>query len=374
MKTFFKSLQVKLIVLLVLTTLITSILSLSIILFSARNLREAPPTISVEFPYENLSRRELREKLTEQIQEDRQSQQRNLLFVIFIILGFQVGTITLGSIVIVRNSLSPLNRLNKVMKEINSLQLDNTISTKDADLEIASLIDNFNSMIKRIHSMVEKEKEFLHNISHEIKTPLSAIRVNVESILLEDTLDIETSDTLNTVIYSIDSLNKLIDDLALLTVIEKKKFKTEEFKVDESIAEVIADIKSLYKRNDLQIQFIINSKKTSLNGSKELFKRAVSNLIENSIKYSKVNPEITINLSNKQNKIVISIKDNGVGISKANLKKIFDRFYRVDESRSKKTGGVGLGLSLVKEIITSFNGRIEVYSEIGEGSEFIIEI
>lgn len=374
MKSTFKSLQLKLIVFFAITTLFTSLITLSVISFTARNLREAPPSINLEFPYENLSRRELRQKLAEQIQQDRQTQQSTLLIITILILSFQIILATLGSVWIVKRSLSPINNLNKIMSQINSLDLKHKISTEGADKEIVSLIENFNSMIVRIQLMIDKEKEFLHNISHELRTPLSAIRVNVESIIIEENVDLETQNSLKTVISSIDSLNKLIEDLTLLTSIEKKKFNVENFNLVNVINESIEQVKKANSSTKFSIDFANTYKDIYIKGSRELFKRAISNLIENSLKYTNTKPQINILLEDTKSRVVIIVKDNGVGISTENLNKVFERFYRVDGSRSKSTGGVGLGLSLVKEIVDSLKGEIKVNSKVGEGSEFIIKI
>jgi signal transduction histidine kinase len=306
-------------------------------------------------------------KIQENIQAEREAfeQSMQLLLVTSIILQLVVAIA--GSTFIVKRSLEPLNRLNKIMDEINDLNLRSKIISHNSADEIGDLITNFNRMIEKIQGMVEKEKEFIQNISHELKTPLTTMRVNLESMLLLND-NHEDTEQINHSIESIDYLAKLINDLILISRIERNENEMDEFDAIDVINNAISEI----QKRKASIRFNHNVDKSLLKGSKTLFHRVIENLIENSIKYSKGKADITIGCNQTQDKVTITIEDKGIGIPADKLENIFERFYRVDSSRSRQTGGYGLGLSIVKSIVELFGGTIKVESEEGKGTKFTI--
>ncbi len=265
-----------------------------------------------------------------------------------------------------------MSKLNERMKEINDLNLRAKIIEDNPLGEVGELIDNFNSMIAKIQLLVEKEKEFVQNISHELKTPITAIRANLESTLILGIEDKEIEETVKRAIQSLDSLTKLMNDLTLLSSIEKKQIEIETFNAVNAIKETVEDAKTAFNHNS-KINFKVPNEKFNIKGSLVLFKRAIYNLIENGIKYNQNKPVITVIASSDKNNLVVKITDNGIGIDKKKVAKIFERFYRIDESRSRNTGGSGLGLAITKEIIVLFNGSIEVESN-AKGTTFTLKV
>ncbi len=321
-------------------------------------------------------------EIREKIDQDKTDLENNI-FKITIYLLILETIIALGaSYIIVDTSLSPLNKLNKTMKEINNLDLRSKIIQDNSSGEVGELIDNFNHMIDKIQTMVEKEKSFVQNISHELKTPISGVKANLESIIIlnQKEKDQKTTEAIARAIDSINSLNKLVNDLSILSQLDRKSLPIEKIKVNEEITNIVNQINEQYKKNEikgekkLEIKTILTEPEIVIEGAKELFDRAISNLIENAIKYSKDDINITIETEVKENILIITIKDSGLGISKENQKLIFDRFYRIDQSRNRKTGGSGLGLAIVKNIVECFKGNITVESKVNNGSVFTISL
>ena len=221
--------------------------------------------------------------------------------------------------------------------------------------------------IKRLENI---RSQFVANVSHELKTPLTSIKGFAETLKY-----VEDSNTRNKFLDIIDKeaerLTSLINDILILSNIENNiKMKNEEFNPCETIEEA-TNIFINRSNKDVNINFEFNDK-TNLIGDKDKFYQMLLNLIENAIKYS--NEKISINIKTYGNKnyFYLEIEDNGIGIPKEDLPRIFERFYRVDKSRAK--GGTGLGLAIVKHIVKMFNGEIYVKSELNTGTTFKIKI
>lgn len=274
----------------------------------------------------------------------------------------------LGGYLITSKLLSPISELNNKISNLNAKNLGQEIEFEDTGDEISNLIKNFNSMSKNIAQSFRHQKEFVENASHELKTPLSAISLNIQSILNDEKISKkDIVSTLKEAKNSVEFMNKLTEDLLLLSLMEQ-------IKVDKKIkaSDLISDLKK-YSSKDFNI--IINIKKDfDLFANIELLKKSLENIVENSIKYSQ-GDELKIFITKEKNIGVIMISDNGKGIDYKYKDRIFDRFFRVDRSRSRKTGGSGLGLSIAKEIIERHNGTITLEkSDVGARFKLVFQI
>jgi signal transduction histidine kinase len=309
------------------------------------------------------------------IEEERASLRDRVALTSFLIILLQILLVSIGTYIAVYRMLAPLQKLNKTMKEINDLALKSKIISHDEEGEIGELIDNFNRMIERLNVVFEKQKEFVENVSHEIKTPLTIIKTNLESVvLLNPDQKPEVLNSIERTIKSIDSLNKLVEDLLLLSTISKKELPVVEINLNHLINKIIGDLKSLMDSKNIILHKTFSKEDIQVKAHKNLLGRALYNLIENSIKYSNSEQNIFIELIDEDKDIIIKIKDEGIGIPLDKIERIFERFYRVDQSRSRTSGGMGLGLAITKEILENNGADVSVKSEEGKGSEFIIRI
>jgi signal transduction histidine kinase len=216
-----------------------------------------------------------------------------------------------------------------------------------------------------IEESFRRLKIFNSNVSHELKTPLTIMKGEIEVALMNNECDEEL---LKSLLNEINYINEITDKLLFLTkkdALNKQNF--ENIDLEDIILE-------LFEKYTKKVSIDLNIKEDEeyyLKGDKTLLMIAISNLIENSIKYGAT--KINITLKKEKNKIILKIKDNGIGIPKEKLPFIFDEFYRVDESRNKKVKGFGLGLSIVKSIINLHNGKIKLNSDGKNGVEAIIE-
>ena len=224
--------------------------------------------------------------------------------------------------------------------------------------------------IKRLENM---RSQFVANVSHELKTPLTSIKGFAETLKFVEDKD-KKEKFLDIINDEADRLTRLINDILTLSYIEQHKDTKNE---SISVAEIIEDVYNLMKNTaDLKkIKInIVAQNDCIIEADRDRFKQMLINLVDNSIKYSEENGNVYIGVENTDNTCILSVEDTGVGMSKEHLDRIFERFYRIDNARSRAQGGTGLGLAIVKHIVLSLNGKIEVQSEIGKGTKFVIRI
>jgi two-component system phosphate regulon sensor histidine kinase PhoR len=224
--------------------------------------------------------------------------------------------------------------------------------------------------IKKLENM---RSQFVANVSHELKTPLTSIKGFAETLKYVD--DDETRKKfLNIIDEEAERLTRLINDILTLSNIEQNKVTIKEVFMPETI---IDDVYTLMKieaeKKKINLKVNKNSNK-ELRGNPDKFKQMMINLVENAIKYSEEEDNVTISTSYEDNKVKIVVEDTGPGIPEKDLSRIFERFYRVDKARSRAKGGTGLGLAIVKHIVKAFNGTIDVESQLGKGTKFIVKI
>ena len=222
--------------------------------------------------------------------------------------------------------------------------------------------------------------EFIANVSHELKTPLTSIKGFAETLKSFDFDDRQDAIRfLNIIEDEAERLYRLINDILSLSELEQRKTKALRDKIDieKAVEEVLSVLKSQSDKKNIRLSVKIREGLDSLSGDGDKFKQMLINLIDNAVKYTPENGKVSIEAYKQSHdadldKLIIKVKDNGIGIPKQHIPRLFERFYRVDKARSRSIGGTGLGLAIVKHIVILFNGEIEVTSEVGKGTEFRI--
>lgn len=236
--------------------------------------------------------------------------------------------------------------------------------------------------IINIEDITEKVKlenmrsDFVANVSHELKTPLTSISGFVETLKLNENIDINTRNRFLGIIESESNrLKRLIDDILLLSFIEKQENTIQDnVSIYEVFIEVYDMTSYMAKSKNIRLLYEFKDKKLKILGNRDHIKQVFLNLVDNAIKYTPENRDVNISVFSENNKIVIKVSDQGVGIPAEDIDRIFERFYRVDKARSREVGGTGLGLAITKHIVKSLGGTISVKSEFGKGSEFTVVI
>ncbi|MDP3387885.1 MAG: ATP-binding protein, partial [Eubacteriales bacterium] len=228
--------------------------------------------------------------------------------------------------------------------------------------------------VTEIRKIERIRKDFVTNVTHELKTPLTSIKGYIELLKDRDELDDATKlRFLEIIEIEADRLTDLINDLLLLSDVENNKGRIEMFKINEIIDEVIEIMNTISSEKGIEIACFYASEATIF-GDKNRFKQMMINLIDNAVKYTNPGGKVRITTVIDEAKIFISVEDNGIGIEKKHIDRLFERFYRTDKSRSRAEGGTGLGLAIVKHIVKNFDGMIKVESEVDVGSKFTVII
>jgi len=227
--------------------------------------------------------------------------------------------------------------------------------------------------ITEVKLLEKMRTQFVANVSHELKTPLTSIKGFAETLKYVDDADTKEK-FLNIINEEVERLTRLITDILTLSHIEQhKELKNENIDVNK----IIEDVYNLMKNTaDLKgIQISLEMRKIhNIIGDADRFKQMLINLVDNALNYSETGDSVCIGTQSMDDKCIIWIEDTGVGISKKQIPRLFERFYRVDKARSRSKGGTGLGLAIVKHIVLQLNGKIYVESQLGIGSKFIVEI
>ena len=278
--------------------------------------------------------------------------------------------------------LQPINKLLKKLRKIPSEEIEMSIKVKDEDkhfLISGSRMESTNeyivviSDISSLRKLENLRKNLISDMSHEIKTPVSVIRAGSETLYSGNITDPKlTSKFTKSILDNSERLSEMIDDLLELEKIEfgGLVIKREKFNPHKEINKILGTIDALIVEKKLNVENNIPDD-LSIRTDKESFRSIFSNLLNNAIKYSPKDSKIIFNCVMKKGKVVISIKDNGYGIEKNSLKRVFERFYRSAKARAH-TKGTGLGLALVKQLSTRIGANVSVESKINVGTEFFV--
>ena len=268
-------------------------------------------------------------------------------------------------------ALKPLGELTDTIEEIGGNNLSRRVEHQDRADEIGQLAGSFNHMMDNVSASFERQQRFSASAAHELKTPLATILVNLDVLDMEEKASAAQMErVLSIVRTNTERMIRLVDNLFQLTT-EKSSEMCEEVPVDEMFAEILEELSAQLNAKHLSVS-LSSLSGIKLTGNRTMLYRAMSNLVENAAKYNRENGSIFISASQQQEDVIIKIADTGIGIPKEECERIFEPFYRVDQSRSRSIGGAGRGLALVKDIVEKHRGTIQVCSRAGQGSEFIL--
>ena len=292
----------------------------------------------------------------------------NILIALPIILVFG----TLGGWVLARRSLSPIGYIAVKAQSITSQNLSERLTVRGTGDEMDNLIRTINAMIARLESSFKRMAEFTADASHELKTPLCAMRGEAEVLLLKERKAEEYQEGLAHFIEQFDHLNQMINDLILLSKLDTTEvaLKMAPLRLDLLIKDLCNFFQVLAEQKNIALE-IGTLEEVTVIGDKIRLQQLFTNLIDNAIKYT-TQGAIRVTAKKNEDAVAVKIVDTGMGIPEEEREKIFKRFYRMDKSRSRETGGVGLGLSIAEWVVHAHHGRIEVDSEINRGSTFTV--
>lgn len=277
-------------------------------------------------------------------------------------------TVALMSYFIGRRVLTPLVKLSSASKEVARGNFDVTVSDSSKMEEVQSTFRNFNAMVRELKSISTLSSDFIANVSHEFKTPLSVIE-GYAMLLQDDRLTAqEREDYLNKILVNTRRLNTLVGNILMLSKMETKPLPEQytRFRLDEQLRQVVAQLEPQWSAKG--ISFRVRLDEVELLGWEQVLPYVWSNLISNAIKFSPSGSVIALTLLEQRECAVVTVSDRGCGMEPDVQERIFEKFYQGDTSH--KAEGNGLGLALVRQIVELSQGVVEVESQAGKGSTF----
>ena len=281
--------------------------------------------------------------------------------------------ITIASTIYIQRSLQPLRRISQLTKTISAEDLGQArIHLDNAPSEVKELAQTFDKMLRRLFEAWEQQRQFVSNVSHELRTPLTIVSGYLQSTLRrgsnltpiqQEALGIATAETDRTI--------QLLQDLLDLARADNGRihFNLEPLLLNELLTEVV-EMAVRYTNRTITVEETIDLIK--IKADRDRLKQVLLNLIDNAVKYSESDQPVTLKVDRQDEQVKIEVWDQGRGIPLSQQARIFERFYRGDENRSRSTGGTGLGLSIVKTLVEGMGGQVTVRSQLGQGSVFTV--
>ena len=277
----------------------------------------------------------------------------------------------LGARWITQKALSPVNRLRQMVKNIQVDTLSQRVPLDGPPDQVKDLAEAFNHALERLEKAFEMQGRFVADASHEMRTPLATMRTNLEVLQLDPKATLSDYKEMSvTLTRTLDRLERLSNDLLLLARGELEVHKVP-VNIEALLTEVVQNLMPFAKENHVIINMKVQEGAVVL-ADERLLGIAFGNLIDNGIRYNRSGGSVEITVFGVDNGLTVQIQDTGEGIPSEELPRIFDRFYRVEKSRTRYRGGAGLGLAICDHIIKLHGGHIKASSTVGEGSNFII--
>lgn len=266
--------------------------------------------------------------------------------------------------------MNPLRRLTADIHAIDEENLNRSLKSYNGSAEVEQLTASFNGMMDRLDAAFQVQKRFSANAAHELKTPLAAIKTTLQVLEMDaDPSKEDYEEFVQDVKYSLDRLIGTVDHLLMLSGKETERVR-ETVHLRGLLEQAVDQLG--YKAEAMEVSIEVTGQDCAVTGNQALFYRGFYNLIDNAIKYNRKNGSIHITIGKEGGRTFVSIADTGIGMDEQTLQKVFEPFFRGDESRSQKIPGSGLGMSIVKQIFDTYGAEIKLASRKGEGS--IIEI
>ena len=298
-----------------------------------------------------------------------------------VLIGFVISVAL--SFLLARTLLQPILGMTKAAEEMADGDFSRKIEVESGD-EIGILADTFNNMANQLETTLEEisksekmRREFVANVSHELRTPITSIRSYAET--LSDSSEIPREmeeDFLRVIVNESDRMTKIVSDLLELSRFDagSTRFVNEKFSLEQSVRNVYDAMVLDAKKHAHTLNLELEWKLPEIIGDRVRIEQVLINIISNAIKYTPDGGVINLYSGSSGNQVWVKVTDNGIGIPKEDLPRVFERFYRVDKARSRESGGTGLGLSIASEIIAKHGGQIDLQSEPGQGTTVTVTL
>ncbi len=298
---------------------------------------------------------------------------QNLFSIFLVLIPIALVISVVGGYFLAKQSLRPVEEITQTARKITATNLRERINVNNPEDEIGRLTETLNDMIGRLERSFEQVQQFSMDASHELRTPLTIMRGEIELALRERVTAATYRKTLASLLEEVLRMAGIIDGLILLAKADSGTAKLEKkpTRLDSLVSEIKEDAEILAEQKKINVSISRLDEATVLGDTVRL-RQLMLNLVDNAIKYTPEGGTVTLSLQKANGDASFTVEDTGIGIPPKDLRKIFDRFYRVDKSRSRLPDGLGLGLSISKWVAEAHGGRLLAESRVGSGSKFIV--
>ncbi|WP_310828975.1 sensor histidine kinase [Paenibacillus pedocola] len=297
-------------------------------------------------------------------------------FIIKWVLNFLTYSLIAGSLLILVAAMyliRPIKKLTQATRQITAGDFSVKLNIKQSG-ELGTLARSFEQMMRELQQLEQMRREFVSNVSHEVQSPLTSISGYALALQQADITDDERSRYLKIIMAEADRMSKMSDSLLKLSVLESQPQPQQrvKFSLDEQLRRVIVALQPQWSARN--ITFELDLIPAMLIADYDQFNQVWTNIIGNSIKFTPDGGVIAVSILQEIGNVTVRISDTGIGISQEDQQRIFERFFKADRSHSRKYGGSGMGLAIVKQIVLLHQGGIQVESEPGRGTVIIVTL
>lgn len=277
-----------------------------------------------------------------------------------------------GGWLVARRALLPVRRVTDTAERIGVERLDGRVAVPATADEVGALARTFNRMLDRIQGGVEEQHRLIADTSHELRTPLAAMRAELDVSLLADELPAAAREVLESTREEVDRMSRTVDDLLLLAGADEGRMEllAEPLDLGALAADVVRALAPVARRNDVTLE--VGGGPAPVLGDGERLRQAIRNLVENALKFTPAGGRVDVTSWTAGGEAGLTVADDGPGIAPELRERVFDRFFRVDASRTRRSGGSGLGLAIAREVLRAHGGRATVEGREPRGSAFIV--
>ena len=293
----------------------------------------------------------------------------------FVLEMLMIILILVMSLAISHFLILPFRKVTGAINEVKEGFTDEAISVPDYE-ETQHIVDAFNQVLRRMRTLDKSRQEFVSNVSHELKTPLTSMKVLADSLIMQEDVPNELyQEFMTDIAAEIDRENKIINDLLTLVKLDKTdgEVNIENIDINALLELLMKRLRPIARLKNIEL-ILESNRPVQAEVDEVKITLALSNLVENAIKYNKENGWVRVTLDADHQYFTVIIEDSGMGIPEDSIEHIYERFYRVDKSHSKEIGGNGLGLAITRNVILMHRGTIQVTSIEKEGTTFLVKI
>lgn len=293
-----------------------------------------------------------------------------LIIEIIMIFGIFAIALLLAQVLI-----RPFDRVSKAISEIREGYTDDPISVPDY-LETEHIVDAFNSLLSRMKALDDSRQEFVANVSHELKTPITSVKVLAESLMVQKDAPAELyQEFMKDIAEEIEREDKIINDLLALVKLDKSvaELKISAVNLNELTEIILKRLRPIARKNNVEV-VLVSKREVIAEVDEVKMSLILTNLVENAIKYNVEQGTVEVTLDADHQFFTVQVSDTGIGIPEECMEQIYERFYRVDKSHSREIGGTGLGLAITRNAVLLHRGSIKAESREGEGTTFTVKI